>query len=454
MTARVKEFNEFLRDHVNLNQERVDTLQKRVSLLDDYLSDNSSLADMLEGDVIPQGSFAHKTIIKPYSGNDFDADVLLPMQEQTDWAPKKYTIELKKAFDASSKYTDKVILGKRCVTIDYANDFHIDVVPFITSSDGRTYITHRIDDEFIRQDPTAFTDWIRANARTTNGHLIRVIRLVKYLRDRSSIAVPSVVLTALLAERTRSFAGGHDYTNVATTLTCLLEDLNNYIGWMSSPPFIDDRIGGNLADRVTQTGFKNLQSQVKTWAGKARNALDATSDESVEAWQDLFGSSFGSSSTASASRETILAAAPASRIETYENTMAPGEQTLEDAHGIMIQLDPAVQMRVVGRFSPRANGKGRPRPMASNGDHVPIGRELTFTIEECNVAEPYDVYWKVRNAGAEAARLRNFRGEIRKAGTMITESSNFPGAHWVEAWVVKDDIAVATARQDVTILQK
>lgn len=409
---------------------------------------------MLEGDVIPQGSFAHKTIIKPYSGNDFDADVLLPMQEQTDWAPKKYTIELKKAFDASSKYTDKVILGKRCVTIDYANDFHIDVVPFITSSDGRTYITHRIDDEFIRQDPTAFTDWIRANARTTNGHLIRVIRLVKYLRDRSSIAVPSVVLTALLAERTRSFAGGHDYTNVATTLTCLLEDLNNYIGWMSSPPFIDDRIGGNLADRVTQTGFKNLQSQVKTWAGKARNALDATSDESVEAWQDLFGSSFGSSSTASASRETILAAAPASRIETYENTMAPGEQTLEDAHGIMIQLDPAVQMRVVGRFSPRANGKGRPRPMASNGDHVPIGRELTFTIEECNVAEPYDVYWKVRNAGAEAARLRNFRGEIRKAGTMITESSNFPGAHWVEAWVVKDDIAVATARQDVTILQK
>lgn len=454
MTARVREFNEFLRDHVNLNQGRVDTLQKRVSSLDVYMADKSSLADILDGDVIPQGSFAHKTIIKPYSGIDFDADVLLPIKEQTDWAPKKYTLELKKALDASTNYAGNTVLGKRCVTIDYANDFHIDVVPFITCADGLTYITHRIDNYFVKQDPVAFTDWIKSNARTTNGHLVRVIRLVKYLRDRSSIELPSVVLTALLTERVRSFASINDYPNVATTLTSLLEDLNDYIGWMSSPPFINDRIGGNLADRVTQTGFNNLQSQVKTWAGKARNALDAPSGESVEAWRNLFGSSFGSSNASSAARETIFAAPVASHIKTYENTVAPGEQTLESAHGIVTRLDPTAHIRVIGRFSPRANGKGRPRLMSSNGDHVPIGRKLTFTIEDCNVTGDYDVYWKVRNAGAEAVRLRNLRGEIRKSGTMITEHSSFPGAHWVEAWVVKDGIAVATARQDVTILQR
>lgn len=454
MTARTREFNEFLRDHVNLNQGRVDTLQKRVSSLDGYMSDKSSLADILVGDVMPQGSFAHKTIIKPYSGIDFDADVLLPIEEQTDWTPKKYTLELKKALDASTNYAGKTVLGKRCVTIDYANDFHIDVVPFITCADGMTYITHRIENEFIRQDPVAFTNWIKSNARTTNGHLIRVTRLVKYLRDRSSIELPSVVLTALLVERLRSFASINDYPNVATTLTSLLEDLNNYIGWMSSPPFINDRVGGNLADRVTYTGFKNLQSQVKTWAGKARNALDAPSDESLGAWQKLFGSSFGSSSASSAARETVLADSVASHIDTYENTVAPGEQTLESAHGIVTRLDPTARIRVVGRFSPRTNGKGRPRLMASNGDHVPIGRKLTFTIEDCNVAGDYDVYWKVRNAGAEAARRRDFRGEIQKTGTMITEQSAFPGAHWVEAWVVKDGVAVATSRQDVTILHR
>ena len=187
MTARVREFNTFLRDYVNLNQTRVDTLQARVSSLDTYLADNSVLADLVVDDVIPQGSFAHKTIIRPYTGNDFDADVLLPMDEQTDWAPKKYTVELQKALESSSRYSGKTSLGKRCVTIDYADDFHIDVVPFVTRADGLTYITHRINDEWIRQDPTALTSWIEDSARITNGHLIRVIRLVKYLRDRSSL---------------------------------------------------------------------------------------------------------------------------------------------------------------------------------------------------------------------------------------------------------------------------
>lgn len=453
MTARVKDFNEFLREHVNLNQARVDTLQKRVSILDEYLSEKSSLADIFDGEVIPQGSFAHKTIIKPYTGNDFDADVLLPMEEQSDWEPKKYIIELHKDLQSSSKYVDKVSLGKRCVTINYANDFHIDVVPFVERADGLNYITHRLDNEFIRQDPVAFTQWIKLKAQTTNGHLSRVIRLVKYLRDRSSIDVPSVVLTALLAERVSVFASAEDYPNVATAFTILLEALNEYIGFMASPPFIDDHAGGNLADRVTQTDFQNLKSQVRTWAGKARKALDADGNDSVEAWQKLLGLSFGSSILSSA-RYEFSNTSNSSRIETYENQLAPGEETLEGAFGIRTELDPKYHMRVVGRFSPRANRKARHRPMTAHGDHVPIGRELTFSVEACNVPEPYEIYWKVRNSGAEAARLQNFRGEIRKEGKKITEHSHFAGSHWVEAWVVKDGKAVATARQDVTIIHK
>jgi hypothetical protein len=81
-----------------------------------------------------------------------------------------------------------------------------------------------------------------------------------------------------------------------------------------------------------------------------------------------------------------------------------------------------------------------------------VGRSLRFSVEDCTVKEPYDVYWKVRNAGEEAARRQSFRGEIRKRGHEITETSNFHGEHWVEVWIVKDHIAVATDIQDVTIL--
>ncbi|KQQ94602.1 hypothetical protein ASF62_11070 [Leifsonia sp. Leaf325] len=447
MTARVREFNLFLRDYVNLNQTRINTLQTRVGSLDDFLVEDSTLADVVADGLIPQGSFAHKTIVRPYSGNDFDADVLLPIEEQDEWEPKKYTIQLQKALEASSRYVGKTVLKKRCVTVEYANDFHIDVVPFITRGDGNTYITNRTDNEYVRCDPVAFTTWVEDCARTTNGHLIRVIRLVKFLRDRSSIQVPSVVLAALLAERVHSFAGVDYYTNVATTLVALLENLDDYIGPMTTRPWVDDRIGQNLADRLTETGFKNLQSQVKTWARKMREALDADSADSVEKWRTVFGDNFGAENK----EQGLLASA---QVDTYEKSAAPGEQWLDRDYGIPIRLNPRYGFRVVGRAAGTMRARSRPRPLSASGNHVRTGRDLNFTVEGCTVPEPFDVYWKVRNAGEEAASRKNFRGEIRKEGLRITETSNFPGNHWVQAWIVKDGVAVATDVQDVTIVSR
>jgi hypothetical protein len=446
MTARVREFNAFLRDYVNLNQTRVNTLQSRVSSLDKFLGDDSTLGDLVTDDVIPQGSFAHKTIIRPYTGNDFDADVLLPMEEDPDWEPKKYTIELQKALEASTRYEGKTTLGKRCVTIDYSDDFHIDVVPFVTRPDGSTYITHRIDNEWIRQDPVALTEWIEESSRVTNGHLIRVIRLVKYLRDRSSLNVASVVLTAMLTERVHSFAGVDEYQNVATTLVSLVEDLNDYLAPLTSAPWVDDRIGQNLADRLSQTGFVNLQSQLKTWARKMRAALDAPSSESVDKWREVFGDKFGATTTAE-----LMLTASAAPIETYEKREAPGEQSLERDHHIPVRIQPGVRFRLVGRMSATRRASGRYRPMSATGNHVPIGRSLSFTVEDCTVPAPYDVYWKVRNAGVEAVERQSLRGQIVKGGDRMTEHSAFAGNHWVQAWIVKDGVAVATDVQDVTI---
>lgn len=449
MTARVREFNAFLRDYVNLNQTRINTLQSRVSSLDAFLGEDSSLSEFVADDLIPQGSFAHKTIIRPYTGNDFDADVLLPMDEQPDWDPKKYTIELQKVLEASSRYKGKTILGKRCVTIDYAGNFHIDVVPFVTRADNSTYITHRIDNEWIRQDPVALTAWIEESSRATNGHLIRVIRLMKYLRDRSSLNVASVVLTAMLTERVHSFGGVDEYQNVATTLVALVEDLNDYLGLLTSAPWVDDRIGQNLADRLTHTGFLNLQSQVKTWARKMRSALDAPADESVGKWREVFGEKFGLFASAELVPATSLKA-----METFEKREAPGEQSLERDHHIPVRLDPNATVRLVGRMSASRRASGRYRPMRNSGNHVPIGRSLSFTVEDCNVPPPYEFYWKVRNSGAEAVERNSLRGEIVRRGDKITERSDFAGNHWVQVWVVKDRVAVATDVQDVTIFSR
>lgn len=90
----VDDFESFLRTVVNLNQGRLDLLQKRVNAIDSFLADDETFEPIFL-ELIPAGSWAHRTIIKPVADNDgFDADVLLHVEEQEDWQPKNYLEEL------------------------------------------------------------------------------------------------------------------------------------------------------------------------------------------------------------------------------------------------------------------------------------------------------------------------------------------------------------------------
>ena len=62
----IQEFSRFLTDEVNLNQTRIDTLASRVGTIETFLN-NSTWKPRIRG-FSPQGSWAHRTIIKP--GND------------------------------------------------------------------------------------------------------------------------------------------------------------------------------------------------------------------------------------------------------------------------------------------------------------------------------------------------------------------------------------------------
>lgn len=447
MTPRHNEFKVFLDDHVNLNPDRTKKLNTRVAAINSFVSEHSDLQICLDGDLIPQGSYASRTIIKPQHGNDFDADVLLPMKEVDGWEPRHYTVKLHKAFADSARYEDNAKLGKRCVTIDYVGDFHIDIVPFVTRSDGLTYITHRTKNQFILAEPTALSSWFVGQNKTAGGHLVKTVRLMKYLRDNSSAEIPSVVLSSLLAGRVQPFTS---YTDLPRTLVALVNDLKTFLDSQVFVPFVDDQTGQNLADRWAQSAFVTFKSRLSTWARDMQRALDAPIDESVDAWRTVFGTDFGSvAAPAAAASHTALSAAIAQH---YVDQPAPREQFLDKHFGIQLRPDPAYTVRLVGRMSPTKSGFHRHRQLPQAGNLVPIGRSLKFTVDECTVPAPYQLYWKVRNVGEEARKQNAERGEIQEYGRVITERSSFVGAHWVQVWVVKDGVAVATDRQDVRIV--
>ena len=122
-------FRAFLEDEVNLNDTRIAVLDERVEAITNFLRESETFRDRFIG-IMPQGSYAHKTIIRPVDEEDeFDADVLLHLSEFEDWAAKDYIAELYRTFRGCESYRDLVHRKPRCVTVDYTGDFHVDVVP-------------------------------------------------------------------------------------------------------------------------------------------------------------------------------------------------------------------------------------------------------------------------------------------------------------------------------------
>jgi predicted RecB family nuclease len=128
----VSKFSDFLKTKVNLSEGRIESLDDRVAAIDKFLAKSDHAIAERFVQTIPQGSYAQGTIINPVAENDeFDADVLVEIEEDPEWEPSDYVQKLYESFRSNGTYKSMVRRRSRCVTVDYANEFHLDAVPLV-----------------------------------------------------------------------------------------------------------------------------------------------------------------------------------------------------------------------------------------------------------------------------------------------------------------------------------
>lgn len=429
-------FKHFLENTVNLDDSRIETLNKRVDVISSFLRNHEVFGEYFL-EVIPQGSFAQRTIIKPVGSREYDADVLLSLKEHPDWPPAQYTQELYKAFEGSGRYKGMSHRRTRCVYIDYADPFHVDVVPYVES---RLAITDNKTDDWVRSDPESFTAWLEGKTRITGGRLPAILRLLKYLRDsKTTFSVKSVILTILVGESIEAWRTSIDadrYKDIPTALVNIVEDLDQYLQANYFIPAIWDPAGTgqDFSARWDQDGYANFRRQIHHYAGKIREAYDEPDKvTSLAAWQAIFGSGFQ--------------APPPDKPVTASAVRNTGEQFIDTTLGIPMRI--SKEVRLVGRV--RRAGVLRAYDLPKRGDQVGQGRYIDFRLEACTVEEPYQVYWKVKNFGAEAEQLNQLRGQVSRGESSTYEHTAYVGSHYVEVYIVKDGACVARDRQQVII---
>ncbi len=451
------DFEAFLIASVNLNQSRLDSLQQKVDAIQSFIEADDAFADIFL-DMIPAGSWAHRTIIKPVcSGDEFDADILIYVEEKDDWLPKDYIESLYTSLHSSGVYKSLVHRKTRCVRVDYAGDFHVDVVPYLERG-GDHVITNRREPEgvgrFEVSNPEAFSEWIDERQRVSSGTFIKVVRLVKYLRDyKNTFTCVSIILMTLLASEVNEVEASLSpelYADLPSAFVTLLGKLATSLP-INMPAVMDPAgTGDNFTDRYSdEWNYENFRERMIAYADKARAAYDEPDRQTAIAlWREIFGDDFKPGALESVAKMAPLGA----------SVPAPGEEFIDRDRGFAIALQPGARVRIAGRCTGYDDGQYSRRrgfrqfSLSSAGGRVPKNRSLRFDATT-TVAKPYELYWKVRNTGDEAANVGQLRGEISRDGgrNSRAESTKYRGAHYVECYVVKDGRVVALDRQIVVV---
>ena len=298
MAKNIEEFAKFLKDEVNLNQGRMDRLETAVGGVTDCLKANLHGYQRVER----QGSYALGTLIKPVDDNDeYDADIQIVMNPNPKWEPKDYVNEISKTLRGNKTYAEKLRLKTRCVTVDYAGDFHLDVVPRVTIN-GKHCVCNRAENKFEETDGDGYREWFKEKNRITKGNLKRVVRLLKHLRDhKNSFTAKSILLTTLAGYMIRpSDEGTQAVSTVADTLETVLTRMSEYLQQHPYMPEIKNPVlpTENFNRHWDQRRYANFRDRVKSYAATAKQAkAEQSGEKAIKLWQELFGETFGKGSS-------------------------------------------------------------------------------------------------------------------------------------------------------------
>ena len=291
---RVEDFNEFLVNHVNINQYRLDRLNDHVAAVTTHLSRNLLSFKKIER----QGSYALRTIIRPTENREYDADVLLFMEYE--WGKKAvdYINDTYNCLREHKTYRDMVHRRTRCVMVEYAGDFNMDIVPCFETN-GRRFICNNKTNQFEVTDGTGYKDWFNAKTRTTNGNLKRITRLLKYLRDhKGNFTAPSILLTTLIGNSVYDNEDNTNFKTVPDTLKTVCNRINAYLQANPNMPEIRNPVlpEETFTRHWDQNKYRNVRDKFKIYNDNVNDASNETDpSKSVRKWQKLFGEDFGKS---------------------------------------------------------------------------------------------------------------------------------------------------------------
>lgn len=368
------------------------------------------------------GSMGRKTSIKGESDIDviyeLPDDVFKRFDNYESNGQSQLLNEIKE--ELQEKYPSTEIKGDGQVVVISFKKYKIELVPgFKQDDDSYKYPDTHDGGSWKITKPILEINESQNMINTTDTYK-DICQMIREWKANNGVTICGILIDTLI----KSFLDENDsYKNL--TKDNYYDLLTNVFEFLSNQDENKKQWNALGSNQIIENNDFNFIKKSKKTLNKLLN-----SNDELSTLKEIFGSRF-----------------PISESASNRYGFSSSEQYIEDLFPINITNNIKIDCIIT------QNGfrSGLLSDFIRNNFKIKQNRKLTFIIDKINAQKPYNIYWKVRNVGPEAIRRNCIRGQINKGKETLEETANFYGPHFVECYIIKNDICIARDKISVDI---
>jgi hypothetical protein len=463
----------FIAEKLDLDDSRYRNAEEKYRAVSNWLAGEGSDLLRYSPDIYSQGSFMLGTMVKPLK-EDYDLDTVCLLTAGESPPSKEAFDRVGERLQKNARYEEILEAKNRCWRLNYASEFHMDIIPAIPdllAGEDAILVPDRELTTWIKNNPKGYLEWFRARmavqfdlqkqnvlkeAASKNieplpdyrirTELQRAIQLMKRHRDimfasKLKDQPISIIITTLaaLAYEAQGFQDDLFETLKALALNMPLL-VNTSIPRVPNPTNDQE----DFADKWSE--HPEREDAFFAWMRRLKQDVERLeSNQALGGTREILSSMFG---------EDVVPQIIHELPRSLEGSVARSHFDVPHKLPLKWRYSPKFSVTVRG-FKQDGIVKGVMRKeFGNNSSHLAKGLSLEY-LAESNAPEPYSVEWQVVNTGREAAVAGQLRGDFYSSSGMKSrafyrkESTKYEGMHWVEAFVVVNGVCVARSGEFV-----
>lgn len=185
--ARLDDLLNRIAESLQLDKTRREKMETAYKAVSEWIEVDEGFFADVEFEIYPHGSVLVGTTVKPNNKEEFDLDFVMHIRMDLDkYDPEEVYRELRRRLEQHETYKQMLVPKNRVLRLNYAGDFHIDIMPGcqeFTFDPDRILVRDKKLKNSVSSNPRGFGRWFNAKANTVQEFLLEKAYAMQELPD-------------------------------------------------------------------------------------------------------------------------------------------------------------------------------------------------------------------------------------------------------------------------------